>query len=248
MTHELDRWVLSRLQRLIAAAHGAFENYEHYRLIEAFQLFDDEFSNWYLRRSRRRFWKSEPEAYRTLYTVLTTVTRVMAPALPFLTEEIYQNLVRSVDPAAPESVHLTRLPRGGRIANRRDARARHRRGDPRQEPSAEPADPEQGQDPAAAGYSLRAAARRSRPRVLENPNYTAQIVEEANIKRMVLIEDETAAGEGAREAGREETGPASGPVSEIDWGGARAGRPGPWTVEVDGRAVRRGAGRSRDLL
>lgn len=81
-THELDRWVLSRLQRLIAAAHSAFDEYEHYRLIEAFQEFDDEFSNWYLRRSRRRFWKSDPEAYQTLYTVLTTVTRVMAPALP----------------------------------------------------------------------------------------------------------------------------------------------------------------------
>src|SRR5437773_491 len=68
------------------------------------------FSNWYLRRSRRRFWQSDPEAYQTLYSVLTQVTRVMAPALPFLTEEIYQNLVRSVDESAPQSVHLTRYP------------------------------------------------------------------------------------------------------------------------------------------
>ena len=80
------------------------------RLIDAFQIFDDEFSNWYLRRSRRRFWANESDAYQTIYTVLTTVTRVMAPALPFLTEEIYQNLVCSVDPSAPESVHLTRYP------------------------------------------------------------------------------------------------------------------------------------------
>jgi isoleucyl-tRNA synthetase len=79
-------------------------------LIEAFQEFDEQFSNWYLRRSRRRFWSSDNEAYQTLYTVLTTVTRVMAPSLPFLTEEIYQNLVRSVDPDAPESVHLTQYP------------------------------------------------------------------------------------------------------------------------------------------
>src|SRR5262249_23485556 len=110
VTHELDRWILSRLQRLISAAHSAFQEYEHYRLIEAFQTFDEEFSNWYLRRSRRRFWKSEPEAYQTLHTVLTNVARVMAPMLPFLTEEIYQNLVRSVDYPAAESVHLTSYP------------------------------------------------------------------------------------------------------------------------------------------
>src|ERR1019366_275446 len=108
--NELDRWVLSRLQRLVDAANSAFQNFEHYRLIEAFQEFDEQFSNWYLRRSRRRFWSSDNEAYQTLYAVLTTVTRVMAPALPFLTEEIYQNLVRSVDPSAPESVHLTAYP------------------------------------------------------------------------------------------------------------------------------------------
>src|SRR2546421_3814754 len=110
LTNELDRWVMSRLNRLVAAAHSGFQSYEHYKLIDAFQLFDEDFSNWYLRRSRRRFWNSEAEAYQTLYTVLTTVTRVMAPALPFLTEEIYQNLVRSVDPSAPESVHLTSYP------------------------------------------------------------------------------------------------------------------------------------------
>jgi isoleucyl-tRNA synthetase len=93
VTHELDRWVLSRLQRLVGAARDAFESYEHYRVVEAFQTFDEEFSNWYLRRSRRRFWSSENEAYQTLYHVLLTVTKVMAPLLLFLTEEVYQNLV-----------------------------------------------------------------------------------------------------------------------------------------------------------
>ncbi|HUB83210.1 MAG TPA: class I tRNA ligase family protein, partial [Bryobacteraceae bacterium] len=66
VTNELDRWVLSRLQRLVGAAHTAFLNYEHFRVIEAFQEFDEEFSNWYLRRSRRRFWDSDPLAYQTL--------------------------------------------------------------------------------------------------------------------------------------------------------------------------------------
>ena len=110
VTNELDRWILSRLQRLVARPTAPSRTYEHYRFIEAFQEFDDEFSNWYLRRSRRRFWKSEQDAYQTLYTVLTTVTRVMAPALPFLTEEIYQNLVSLGGSLAPESVHLTRYP------------------------------------------------------------------------------------------------------------------------------------------
>ena len=73
--NELDRWVLSKLQRLIAAAHNAFQNYEHFRLIEAFQLFDEDFSNWYLRRSRRRLAAAKSDAYQTLYFVLTTVPR-----------------------------------------------------------------------------------------------------------------------------------------------------------------------------
>ena len=80
-------------------------------MIEAFQSFNEEFSNWYLRRSRRRFWTGDGDAYQTLYTALETVTRLMAPALPFLTEEIYQNLVRSANPSAPESVHLTAYPK-----------------------------------------------------------------------------------------------------------------------------------------
>ena len=191
MTNELDRWVLSRLQRLVDAAHSAFQNFEHYRVIEAFQEFDEEFSNWYLRRSRRRFWESDTEAYQTLYTVLTTVTRVMAPALPFLTEEIYQNLVRSVDPSAPESVHLTQYPQVDaalidealeqsieaviRIKNlalnlRTQSKVKIRQ-------------------PLSTLYVRpRDAADRH---VLENPDYAAQILEEANLKQLVLIEDET---------------------------------------------------------
>ena len=192
VTHELDRWVLSRLQRLVEAAHSAFQNYEHYRLIEAFQVFDEDFSNWYLRRSRRRFWKSEPEAYQTLYTVLTTVTRVMAPPLPFLMEEIYQNLVRSVDASAAESVHLTSYPQVEaslidetleqsiatiiRIKNlalnlRTQSKVKIRQ-------------------PLSTLYVRpKDAADR---RVLESPDYVAQILEEANLKKVVLIEDESA--------------------------------------------------------
>jgi isoleucyl-tRNA synthetase len=190
-TNELDRWVLSRLQRLVDAANSAFQNFEHYRLIEAFQEFDEQFSNWYLRRSRRRFWSSESDAYQTLYTVLSTVTRVMAPALPFLTEEIYQNLVRSVDPSAPESVHLTQYPQPdstlidealehsietvNRIKNlasnlRTQSKVKIRQ-------------------PLSTLY-VRPRDESDR-RVLENSDYAAQILEEGNIKKLALIDDET---------------------------------------------------------
>jgi len=190
-TNELDRWVLSRLQRLIAAAHNAFQKYEHYRLIEAFQEFDDDFSNWYLRRSRRRFWQSDHQAYQTLYHVLVTVTKVMAPALPFLTEEVYHNLVRSVDAAAPESVHLTAYPQVDearideplehsietviRIKNlalnlRTQSKVKIRQ-------------------PLSVLY-IRPKDEADR-RVLENQEYAAQILEETNIKKLTLIEDES---------------------------------------------------------
>jgi isoleucyl-tRNA synthetase len=192
VTHELDRWVLSRLQRLVEAAHSAFQNYEHYRLIEAFQDFDEDFSNWYLRRSRRRFWRSDPEAYQTLYTVLTTVTRVMAPPLPFLMEEIYQNLVRSVDPSASESVHLTSYPqveptlidepleqsiatiiRMKNLALNLRTQSKVKIRQPLSTLYVRPKD---------------AADRR----VLENLDYVAQVLEEANLKKIALIDDESA--------------------------------------------------------
>jgi isoleucyl-tRNA synthetase len=190
-SNELDRWVLSRLQRLIAAAHSAFRNYEHYRLIEAFQIFDDEFSNWYLRRSRRRFWHSEPDAYQTIYRVLVTVTKVMAPVLPFLMEEIYQNLARSVDTSAPESVHLSRYPQVEsalvdealeqnievviRIKNLALSLRTRGKSKTRQ--------------PLSVLY-IRPKDAVER-RVLEKSEYVGQILEETNIKRLALIDDET---------------------------------------------------------
>ena len=190
VTNELDRWVLSKLQRLVAEANNAFQNYEHYKLIEAFQAFDEEFSNWYLRRSRRRFWKSEADAYQTLYKVLTTVTRVMAPALPFLTEDIYQNMVRSVDASAPESVHLTKYPQVDdslidaaleqsieaviRIKNLALSLRTQSKVKIRQPLSTIYVRPKDAAD----------------RRVLENSDYVAQILEETNLKHLVLIDDE----------------------------------------------------------
>jgi isoleucyl-tRNA synthetase len=107
---DLDRWILSRLQSLVADAHAAFADFSVYRFVGSFERFIDELSNWWLRRSRARFWSSEPAAFETLYDVLTTINRLMAPILPFLTEEIHENLVRSHDPSAPVTVHLLDYP------------------------------------------------------------------------------------------------------------------------------------------
>jgi isoleucyl-tRNA synthetase len=113
--NELDRWILSKLQSLIGFAHECFTHYRVHHLMEAFERFLENLSNWYLRRSRRRFWKSESDtdkraAYSTLYEVLEGVCRLMAPVLPFLTEEVYQNIVRRVAAGAPVSVHLRPYP------------------------------------------------------------------------------------------------------------------------------------------
>jgi isoleucyl-tRNA synthetase len=108
----LDRWVLSRLQELVEVVTDNMENYDTVTATRHFEAFVDDLSNWYVRRSRRRFWKSEADAdkqaaYTTLYTCLTALIRLLAPLIPFITEEMYQNLVSTVDESAPESVHHT---------------------------------------------------------------------------------------------------------------------------------------------
>jgi isoleucyl-tRNA synthetase len=112
---ELDRWVLSRLQSTVARATAAFDGYDVTDAGRAVQEFVEELSNWYVRRSRRRFWKSGADAdkfaaYSTLHRCLTTVALLLAPLTPFVADELWQNLVRATDPAAPESVHLADWP------------------------------------------------------------------------------------------------------------------------------------------
>ncbi|MGD8396534.1 MAG: class I tRNA ligase family protein [Candidatus Eiseniibacteriota bacterium] len=115
VTTLLDRWILSRLQVTVRDVTARFESYEPEQAARLVDTFLDDLSNWYVRRSRRRFWKSEADddkqiAYRTLYTVMTTLARLLAPCVPCVTEAIYQNLVRGVDTEAPESVHHTSWP------------------------------------------------------------------------------------------------------------------------------------------
>ncbi|MFB0558430.1 MAG: class I tRNA ligase family protein, partial [Candidatus Bathyarchaeia archaeon] len=112
---ELDRWILSRLNSLVAKVTEELDGFDIYNPTREIERFVDDLSKWYVRRSRRRFWKSETDedkraAYSTLYKCLKKLTLLMAPITPFITEAIYQRLVRSVEPYAPESVHLNRWP------------------------------------------------------------------------------------------------------------------------------------------
>ncbi len=111
----IDHWVLSKLQTLISNVTSYLEKYDPAGASSELGAFVDELSTWYVRRSRRRFWKSTSDTdkeagYHTLYTCLTTLVKLLAPFIPFVIEEIYQNLVRSVDPSAPESVHHCEWP------------------------------------------------------------------------------------------------------------------------------------------
>ena len=111
----MDKWLLSKLNTLIKTVDDNLANYRIPESARALQDFVDDMSNWYVRRSRERFWAKGMEqdkinAYMTLYTALVTVSKVAAPMIPFMTEQIYQNLVRSVDKTAPESIHLCDYP------------------------------------------------------------------------------------------------------------------------------------------
>ena len=116
----LDRWIVARLRETVQAMSEGYESYVPLRIAQPAEAFLDDLSNWYVRRSRRRFWAARGEsvtsdadkeaAYQTLYVALLWFAKMLAPTLPFITEVMYQNLVRSVDDAAPESVHHCLLP------------------------------------------------------------------------------------------------------------------------------------------
>ena len=111
----IDKWILSRLNSTIKTVDANMAAYKIPESGKALQAFTDDLSNWYVRRSRTRFWAKGMEqdkinAYMTLYTSLITLSKLAAPMIPFMTEEIYQNLVRSIDSNAPESIHLTDYP------------------------------------------------------------------------------------------------------------------------------------------
>ena len=111
----MDKWLLSKLNTTVGAVDDNLANYRIPEAAKALQEFVDDLSNWYVRRSRERFWAKGMEqdkinAYMTLYTALVTVCKAAAPMVPFMTEDIYQNLVRKIDKDAPESIHLCDFP------------------------------------------------------------------------------------------------------------------------------------------
>ena len=112
---EMDRWITSELQSLVVGVTRAMDEFDSADAGRRIEEFVELLSNWYVRRSRRRFWKSENDqdklaAHNTLYTCLVTLAKLMAPLAPFISEEMYQNLVRSANPDAPEGVHLADYP------------------------------------------------------------------------------------------------------------------------------------------
>jgi isoleucyl-tRNA synthetase len=116
---EIDRWILSLLQETVAKATTALDAYDALTAGAAIERFVDQLSNWYVRRNRRRFWKAprsddKQAAYLTLYECLEVTNRLMAPFVPFITEEVYQNLNRRVAPMAPLSVHMAKWPKADR--------------------------------------------------------------------------------------------------------------------------------------
>jgi len=119
----LDRWILSRLDALVAETRDSFDGYDAMRATRAIEAFVEHLSNWYVRRNRRRFWKGELDAdkrvaYATLHEVLTTLTRLIAPIIPHVADAIWDNLVAGVVGGAPDSVHLADFPE--RVPDRAD--------------------------------------------------------------------------------------------------------------------------------
>ena len=108
--HILDRWLTAATQELVVKVTNALENFDTQHTGQLISNFIDELSNWYVRRSRRRFWDGDASALWTLHETLNTVTRLMAPLMPFVTERVWQDLFVATDPEAPKSVHLTSWP------------------------------------------------------------------------------------------------------------------------------------------
>ncbi|MDY7104839.1 MAG: isoleucine--tRNA ligase [Actinomycetota bacterium] len=106
----LDRWLLSELNTLVDAVDDAMDSFDTFEAGQLLSTFVDDLSNWYVRRSRRRFWRGEPAALATLHEALRTVTLLMAPLTPFITERTWRDLVVTVEPDAPSSVHLAAWP------------------------------------------------------------------------------------------------------------------------------------------
>ena len=109
-TATMDRWILSELNQLIKEVDQAYADFDSQQAGKLLAAFIDDLSNWYVRRSRRRFWDGDAAALTTLFEALKVLTQLLAPMIPFITEHVWQELIRTADPKAAESVHLTDFP------------------------------------------------------------------------------------------------------------------------------------------
>ena len=235
----LDRWILSRLEATIGDVRAGLDGYEAVRVTRAIEAFVEDLSNWYVRRNRRRFWKGELDAdksaaYETLYTVLVTLTKLVAPIVPHLADALWENLVVNADRTAVDSVHLADFP--SPVAARRD-------------PGLEVA-VERARSVVALGHAARAAsgvrvrqplaAVRVRPAggggLSDDPaieaELTAQVTDELNVKRLEVLSDDSGLVERTLRPLLPVLGPRRGPAVA---GVMAAARAGDWHLLDDGR-------------
>ncbi len=239
----LDRWILSRLDGLVAEVGGRSTATTRCARARAIETFVDDLSNWYVRRNRRRFWKGELDAdkraaHSTLHEVLTTLCRLLAPIVPHLADAMWENLVTSVDATRPDSVHLADWP--APVAGRRDAQIE--------------AAIELGRRTVALGRSARAASGvRTRqplravrvklpaaangslsPDASIDAEVRAQVLEELNVRRIEPIDDEAEMVERSLYPLLPILGPRHGKAVGAIMAGARGGE---WQANADGTAT-----------
>ncbi len=236
----LDRWILSRLDTVVGSVRGTLDGFDAAAATREVEAFVDDLSNWYVRRNRRRFWKGELDddkdaAYATLYEVLVTLARLVAPIIPHVADELWENLVVSAGVEAPDSVHLVDFPE--RVEGRHDPDLEREMGVARRV--------------AALGHSARAAAghrvRQPLPalrvklpgggRLSADPSVEAeleaQVLDELNVKRLELLPDESELVERSLRPLLPVVGPRHGAaVGRI----MSAARSGDWRPLDDGRA------------
>jgi isoleucyl-tRNA synthetase len=239
----LDRWILSRLDALVGEVRDAFDGYDAMRATRVIEAFVDDLSNWYVRRNRRRFWKGELDAdkraaYATLHEVLTTLTRLLAPIVPHLADAIWENLVVSADPTAPESVHLVDFPErvGGRADRSVEAAVALARRTVALGRAARSASGVRTRQPLrAVRVKLPASAGgRFSPDADVAAELTEQVTDELNVRALELIGDEADMVERSLYPLLPIVGPRHGRAVGAIMAGARSGA---WEIGADGTAL-----------
>jgi isoleucyl-tRNA synthetase len=235
----LDRWILSRLDAVTVDVTAALGGYDALRATRAVEAFVEDLSNWYVRRNRRRFWKGELDedkasAYATLYEVLATLTRLLAPFVPHLADAIWENLVAGVDGKAPDSVHLADFPSppGGRRDEALEAAVERTRRIVALGHSARSASSIRVRQPLPAVRVRRSGGGALSDDPATERELTAQVLDELNVKRLELIPDESTLIERTLRPLLPVVGPRRGSAVGSIMAAARAGE---WRQLDDGR-------------